>query len=133
MKIIRRIIISFFLFAPFCFANEAARLDFPIGIATLGGGFTELIPSGVELPQKFTDVFANAEDGQQTIKIHISQKIEDEVKTVSQFDVSGFPPKPKGMLRLKLTLLVNEKKELFIYIDSVGDKYSQNWGPFTVK
>lgn len=126
------LIVFLFLLAPLCSGHEPDRLNFPVGIATLNG-FTELIPSGTQLPHKFSDVFANAADDQPGITINISQKVGNEVKKVANFDVSGFPPKPKGMLKLELIVVVNEKKELFIYLEGVRHRYSKNWGPFYVE
>jgi molecular chaperone DnaK (HSP70) len=125
------LIIFVWFLVPFCFGSEPDRLSYPIGIATLNG-FTELIPSGTQLPHTFSDVFANAEDGQQGVTINISQKIGNEVKAVADLDVSGFPPKPKGMLKLELTIVVSEKKKLFVYLEGVRHHYSKNWGPFNV-
>ena len=108
-------------------------LESPIGIATLGSDFTSLIPAGRQLPVTFSEVFANAEDGQKAIEVALSQKHSDGVEMIATIVANDLPPRPKGTLRVLVTLTVSTAKELKVKVTVTETGFVKEYGPFPVK
>jgi molecular chaperone DnaK len=76
-----------------------------LGIETLGGVTTVLIPRNTTIPTKRTEVFSTAEDNQTTVEIHVLQgerQMANDNKTIGRFQLTGIPPAPRGMPQVEV-------------------------------
>ncbi|MBX6365913.1 MAG: molecular chaperone DnaK [Gemmatimonadetes bacterium] len=77
-----------------------------LGIETLGGVMTVLIPRNTTIPTKKTEVFSTAEDNQTTVEIHVLQgerPMAIHNKTIGKFQLTGIPPAPRGVPQVEVT------------------------------
>ena len=77
-----------------------------LGIETLGGVMTTLIPRNTTIPTKKSEVFSTAEDNQTTVEIHVLQgerKMAIDNRTIGKFQLTGIPPAPRGMPQVEVT------------------------------
>ena len=77
-----------------------------LGIETLGGVMTPLIPRNTTIPTKKSEVFSTAEDNQTTVEIHVLQgerPMALDNKTIGRFQLTGIPPAPRGMPQIEVT------------------------------
>jgi molecular chaperone DnaK len=89
--------------------SEVLLLDvepLSLGIETLGGVMTTLIPRNTTIPTKKTEVFSTAEDTQTTVDIHVLQgerPMASHNKTIGRFQLTGIPPAPRGIPQVEVT------------------------------
>jgi molecular chaperone DnaK len=89
--------------------SEVLLLDvepLSLGIETLGGVMTTLIPRNTTIPTKKTEVFSTAEDTQTTVDIHVLQgerPMARQNKTIGRFQLAGIPPAPRGIPQIEVT------------------------------
>jgi molecular chaperone DnaK len=77
-----------------------------LGIETLGGVTTVLIPRNTTIPTKKSEVFSTAEDNQTTVEIHVLQgerQLAVDNRTIGKFQLTGIPPAPRGMPQVEVT------------------------------
>jgi molecular chaperone DnaK len=77
-----------------------------LGIETLGGVTTVLIPRNTTIPTKKSEVFSTAEDSQTTVEIHVLQgerEMAIDNRTIGRFQLTGIPPAPRGMPQVEVT------------------------------
>jgi molecular chaperone DnaK len=77
-----------------------------LGIETLGGVTTVLIPRNTTIPTKKSEVFSTAEDNQTTVEIHVLQgerQMASDNRTIGKFQLTGLPPAPRGMPQVEVT------------------------------
>jgi molecular chaperone DnaK len=77
-----------------------------LGIETLGGVMTVLIPRNTTIPTKKAETFSTAEDGQTTVEIHVLQgerPMANDNKTIGRFQLTGIPPAQRGMPQIEVT------------------------------
>jgi molecular chaperone DnaK len=77
-----------------------------LGIETLGGVTTVLIPRNTTIPTKKSEVFSTAEDNQTTVEIHVLQgerQMAGDNRTIGKFQLTGIPPAPRGMPQVEVT------------------------------
>jgi molecular chaperone DnaK len=76
-----------------------------LGIETLGGVFTRLIPKNTTIPTKKSQIFSTAADGQTQVEIKVLQgerEMAADNKTLGQFQLYGIPPAPKGVPQIEV-------------------------------
>ena len=77
-----------------------------LGIETVGGIFTKLIPRNTTVPTKKSQVFSTATDNQPSVDIHVLQgerEIAAHNKTLARFELGGIPPAPRGVPQIEVT------------------------------
>ncbi|HJQ95131.1 MAG TPA: molecular chaperone DnaK [Acidimicrobiia bacterium] len=77
-----------------------------LGIETLGGVTTVLIPRNTTIPTKKSETFSTAEDNQTTVEIHVLQgerQMAQDNRTIGKFQLTGIPPAPRGMPQVEVT------------------------------
>ena len=77
-----------------------------LGIETLGGVTTVLIPRNTTIPTKKSEVFSTAEDTQTTVEIHVLQgerQMARDNRTIGKFQLTGIPPAPRGVPQIEVT------------------------------
>jgi molecular chaperone DnaK len=76
-----------------------------LGIETLGGIFTRLIPKNTTIPTKKGQVFSTAIDGQTQVEVRVFQgerEMAADNKLLGQFSLVGIPPAPKGVPQIEV-------------------------------
>jgi len=77
-----------------------------LGIETLGGVFTRMIPRNTTIPTKKTQTYSTASDNQTVVSIRVFQgerEMAADNKMLGQFDLSGIPPAPRGVPQIDVT------------------------------
>jgi len=77
-----------------------------LGIETLGGVMTKLIPKNTTIPTRATQVFSTAEDNQTAVTVHVLQGEREMAagnKSLGRFDLTGIPPAPRGVPQIEVT------------------------------
>ncbi len=81
-----------------------------LGIETLGGVMTALIPRNTTIPTSKTEVFTTAADGQTSVEVHVLQgerSMATENKTIGRFMLDGILPAPRGTPQIEVTFDIN--------------------------
>jgi molecular chaperone DnaK len=76
-----------------------------LGIETLGGVTTVLIPRNTTIPTKKSETFSTADDNQTTVEIHVLQgerQMAQDNRTIGKFQLTGIPPAPRGMPQVEV-------------------------------
>ncbi|MCA9042610.1 MAG: Hsp70 family protein, partial [Planctomycetaceae bacterium] len=77
-----------------------------LGLETLGGVMTVLIPRNTTIPTKKTEIFSTAADSQTAVDIHVLQgerPMAGQNKTLGNFRLDGIPPAPRGVPQIEVT------------------------------
>ncbi|MCA0447433.1 MAG: molecular chaperone DnaK [Bacteroidetes bacterium] len=77
-----------------------------LGIETLGGVMTVMIPSNTTIPTRKTETFSTASDNQPSVEIHILQgerPMAVDNRTIGRFHLDGIPPAPRGIPQIEVT------------------------------
>ncbi len=77
-----------------------------LGVETLGGVMTTLIPRNTTIPYKKTEVFSTADDNQMAVDIHVLQgerSMAADNMTLGRFRLEGIPAAPRGMPQIEVT------------------------------
>ena len=77
-----------------------------LGIETLGGVMTKLIPKNTTIPTKASQVFSTADDNQSAVTVHVLQgerEVASGNKSLGQFNLTDIPPAPRGMPQIEVT------------------------------
>jgi molecular chaperone DnaK len=77
-----------------------------LGIETLGGVMTTLIPRNTTIPTRKSEVFSTATDSQTSVEVHVLQgerQIARDNRTLGRFHLIGLPPAPRGMPQIEVS------------------------------
>ncbi|MCS7226471.1 MAG: molecular chaperone DnaK [Gloeomargarita sp. SKYB31] len=77
-----------------------------LGVETLGGVMTKIIPRNTTIPTKKTEVFSTAVDNQTNVEIHVLQgerEMARDNKSLGTFRLDGIPPAPRGVPQIEVT------------------------------
>ncbi len=76
-----------------------------LGVETLGGVMTKIIPRNTTIPTKKSEVFSTAVDGQSNVEIHVLQgerEMSNDNKSLGTFRLDGIPPAPRGVPQIEV-------------------------------
>ncbi len=77
-----------------------------LGVETLGGVMTALIPRNTTVPVKKSETFSTAEDGQSAVDIHVLQgerEMAEDNMSLGRFRLEGIPAAPRGVPQVEVT------------------------------
>jgi molecular chaperone DnaK len=77
-----------------------------LGVETLGGVMTVLIPRNTTIPTRKAEVFSTAADNQPSVEIHVLQgerPVANGNRTLGRFHLDGIPPAPRGLPQVEVT------------------------------
>lgn len=77
-----------------------------LGVETLGGVMTKIIPRNTTIPTKKSETFSTAVDGQTNVEIHVLQgerEFAKDNKSLGTFRLDGIPPAPRGIPQIEVT------------------------------
>lgn len=77
-----------------------------LGIETLGGVATKLIPANTTIPTRKSEIFSTAADNQTSVEIHVLQgerPMAADNKSIGRFILDGIPPAPRGIPQIEVT------------------------------
>ncbi|MEJ5350908.1 MAG: molecular chaperone DnaK [Melioribacteraceae bacterium] len=77
-----------------------------LGIETLGGVMTVLIPANTTIPTRKSEIFSTAADNQSSVEIHVLQgerPMAADNRTLGRFHLDGIPPAPRGVPQIEVT------------------------------
>ncbi|MDR7554832.1 MAG: molecular chaperone DnaK [Armatimonadota bacterium] len=89
--------------------REVVLLDvtpLSLGVETLGGVMTTLIPRNTTIPTRKSETFTTAADGQTQVEIHVLQgerPMARDNRTLGRFILDGIPPAPRGVPQIEVT------------------------------
>ncbi len=77
-----------------------------LGIETLGGVMTPLIPRNTTIPTRKSETFTTAADNQSSVEVHVCQgerSMANDNRTLGKFSLVGIPPAPRGVPQIEVT------------------------------
>src|SRR6187431_618771 len=77
-----------------------------LGIETLGGVMTTLIPRNTTIPTRKSEIFSTAADNQTSVEVHVLQgerPLARDNRTLGRFQLVGIPPAPRGVPQIEVT------------------------------
>jgi molecular chaperone DnaK len=77
-----------------------------LGIETLGGVMTTLIPRNTTIPTRKSETFSTAADSQTSVEVHVLQgerQLARDNRTLGRFQLVGIPPAPRGVPQVEVT------------------------------
>jgi molecular chaperone DnaK len=94
-----------------------------LGIETLGGVFTKMIPRNTTIPTKKTEIFSTASDNQPSVEIHVLQgerEMAQNNRTLGRFHLDGIPPAPRGIPKIEVTFDIDANGILHVSAKDMG-------------
>jgi molecular chaperone DnaK len=98
-------------------AVEHGQLVEDIGLETLGGVFTPLLPRGQSVPCEVTETFSTAADNQEQVEVRLFRGIAElarDAKPIGRFVVEGLPKRPRGTVIVAITFSVTADAAIVI-------------------
>ena len=81
-----------------------------LGVETLGGVMTKLIPKNTTIPTKKSQIFSTAVDNQPSVNVHVLQgerEMAADNKTLARFELVGIPPAPRGVPQIEVSFEID--------------------------
>lgn len=94
-----------------------------LGIETLGGVLTPMIPANTTIPTKKSEVFSTAADNQPSVEVHVLQgerKMAADNRSLGKFHLDGIPPAPRGVPQVEVTFDIDANGILNVYAKDKG-------------
>ena len=112
--------------------NDIVLLDvtpLSLGIETLGGVCTVLIPRNTTIPTSKSQVFSTAADNQPAVDIHILQgerSMASDNKTLGRFELTNIPPAPRGVPQIEVTFDIDANAIVNVKAKDLGTNKEQS-------
>jgi molecular chaperone DnaK len=100
-----------------------------LGVETLGGVMTSIIPRNTTIPAKKSEVFSTAADGQTNVEIHVLQgerQMASDNKSLGKFRLDGIPPAPRGVPQIEVTFDIDANGILSVSAKDKGTGKTQS-------
>jgi molecular chaperone DnaK len=100
-----------------------------LGVETLGGVATKLIPRNTTIPTRKSEIFSTAEDGQTSVEIHVVQgerELARDNKSLGRFKLDGIPPAPRGVPQIEVTFDIDANGILKVTAKDKGSGKEQS-------
>ena len=81
-----------------------------LGIETLGGIVSVLIPRNTTIPTNARELFTTSVDGQRVVDMHVVQgerEVAKDCRSLARFELSGIDPMPAGMPKIEVVFLID--------------------------
>ncbi len=100
-----------------------------LGIETMGGVFTRLIPRNTTIPTRKSQIFSTAADGQTAVSIHVLQgerEMASQNRTLGNFDLVGIPAAPRGVPQIEVTFDIDANGIVHVSAKDLGTGKEQH-------
>jgi molecular chaperone DnaK len=100
-----------------------------LGIETMGGVFTKLIPRNTTIPTRKSQIFSTAADGQTAVSIHVLQgerEMANQNRTLGNFDLVGIPAAPRGVPQIEVTFDIDANGIVHVSAKDLGTGKEQH-------
>jgi molecular chaperone DnaK (HSP70) len=99
-----------------------------LGVETLGGVMTKMIPRNTTIPTKKSETYSTAVDGQTNVEIHVLQgerEMASDNKSLGTFRLDGIPPSPRGVPQIEVTFDIDANGILSVTAKDKGSGKEQ--------
>ena len=100
-----------------------------LGLETLGGVMTTLIPRNTPIPTSKTEIFSTASDNQPGVDIHVLQgerSMASDNKTLGRFQLNNIPPAPRGVPQIEVTFNIDSNGIVNVSAKDLGTNKEQS-------
>jgi len=100
-----------------------------LGIETMGGVLTAMIPANTTIPTRKSETFSTASDNQPSVEIHILQgerPMAKDNRSLGRFHLDGIPPAPRGVPQVEVTFDIDANGILSVSAKDKATNKEQN-------